>query len=175
MSRPLAFGIAYMIIQGWCNLLRGQIQPAPIPAPAPPPSSVTGLPQYFITTGGGTVQPGRGGFAYQCFGVLLGQATFAVSCQQFTVVQGQVETCALAGLTKVTHQFGFVSFGVTGLGGGCESTDGNANAAGNTQAFVAFRVGHTGFQIPITLEKTFSAVGKQEAKITAGLLYAWGK
>jgi hypothetical protein len=148
----------------------------PLAAQSLPTAPATYLPEYIVSAGGGAVVPGHGGsFAYQCFGAMLGQATYGLSCQQWSVVNGQIQNCALAGLMKPTHQFGPISFGVTGLGGGCESTNGNAAAAGNAQVFVNFHIGKTPLNIPITYEKTFSAVGKQAAQLTGGIIWAWGK
>ena len=99
----------------------------------------------------------------------MGSNTYITQATQLVSVGGLIQTCSLAGATKVEYQPGPFSFGMTGLGGACESTTGNAGGAVSGQFFGAWHVGKTPFVIIITGQKTWTTSGKSAAKVTLGL------
>lgn len=138
---------------------------------AAPTSNITYLPKLYGSVGGGAVIPGKGRFAYESISLFLGQETYATSVQEFTITNGTVQTCTMAGVSKVAYQFGFISIGITGLAGGCNSTSGSSGGAGAAQGFASFHLGKTGFSVVATGDKTFTADGRQGVKATLGVSY----
>ena len=145
---------------------------APVVAAALPTSSITYLPRFYGSVGGGGIVPGHGGrFAYESISAYIGAQTYATTVQEFTISKGKVQSCTLAGVSKIMYQFGFVSIGLTGLGGGCNSTSGDSGAAGAAQGFASFHLGKSGMSIVATGDKTFTADGRQGVKLTLGVSY----
>ena len=135
--------------------------------------AVTAQPQIFYSAGGGALTHGHGGtFAYWSVSKYLGQNTYASVINEYTVSAGQVLTCPLAGVSHVAAQFGPVSVGLTGAGGGCSGDKGGAAGAATAQAFVNFHLWHE-WNLPLTARKTFTSRGDEAIKISLGI--GWGK
>ncbi len=137
----------------------------------PPTSSITYLPKLYGSVGGGAVVPGSGKFGYESISLYLGQQTYATTINEYTISKGQVQSCTLAGLSKLMYQFGFVSLGTTGLAGGCNATSSSGGVAGAVQGFASFHIGKSGFSIVATGDKTFTSDGRQGIKATLGFSY----
>jgi len=155
---------------------QAQVQPiqqavAPVVAAVAATSNITYLPKFYGSAGGGAVVPGSGKFAYEAISVYLGQQTYATTVQEFTISKGTVQSCTMAGISKVAYQFGFVSLGMTGLAGGCNSTSGSSGGAGAAQGFASFHLGKSGMSIVATADKTFTTDGRQGVKATLGVSY----
>jgi hypothetical protein len=153
-----------------------QVQPiqqavAPVVAAIAATSNITYLPKFYGSVGGGAVVPGSGKFAYEAIAAYIGMATYAMTVQEFTLSKGTVQSCTMAGVSKVMYQFGFVSLGITGLGGGCNSTSGSSGGAGAAQGFASFHLGKSGMSIVATADKTFTTDGRQGVKATFGVSY----
>lgn len=146
-------------------------QPAPLPPEPPAQSGITYLPKWYASAGGGALVPGSGKFAYESISAYIGAGTYATTVQEFTISAGKVQSCTMAGVSKLLYQFGFVSIGMTGLGGGCNSTGGDSGAAAATQGFASFHLGKSGISIVATGDKTFLTDGRQGAKITLGVSF----
>lgn len=144
---------------------------APVVAAIAAKSDITFLPKFYGSVGGGAVVPGSGKFAYQAIAAYIGKNTYATTVQEYTIVGGKITSCTMAGISPVLYQFGFLSIGLTGLGGGCSSSSGSGGMAAATQGFASFRLGHTGISIPITVDKTFTTDGRQGVKATLGVSY----
>lgn len=138
---------------------------------AAPTSSITYLPKLYGSVGGGAIVPGSGKFGYQSISLYLGQESYATTINEYTITKGQVQSCTLAGLSKVMYEFGFVSIGTTGLAGGCNATSTSGGVAGAVQGFASFHLGKTGFSIVATGDKTFTTDGRQGVKMTLGVSY----
>lgn len=146
--------------------------PAAVPAAvALPASGISYLPKFYGSVGGGGTVPGKGRFAYESISAYLGQETYATTVQEFTLAKGAVQSCTMAGLSKPLYQFGFLTLGITGLGGGCSSTAGTSGAAGAAQGFASFHLARTGFSVVATGDKTFTTDGRQAVKLTLGVAY----
>lgn len=92
----------------------------------------TYLPDYVVSAGGGFAYPSSK-FAYGSISKLVGQGTYVTVAQQYRLLAGgRVIGCTLAGPTKPTNQALRVVVGITGLGGGCDSS----GAAWSAQAFL---------------------------------------
>ena len=105
-----------------------------LPLPAP-----TMLPRTFVSSGGGYASPG-GSFAYISLSTLaLPQNTYATVAQEYTMQKGQVQSCTFAGVSKPLYQFSVFTIGLTGLAGGCNSTNGGSAPAGSGQGFLNIR------------------------------------
>jgi len=133
-------------------------------------SKVTYLPKWYGSVGAGGLTVGKGRFAYESISAYLGAETYATTVNEYTMQGGKVTSCTLAGLSKLLYQFGIVSVGTTGLGGGCNSTDGNNGAAGAVQGFASFHV-KGAVSIVLTGDKTFTTDGRQAVKVTLGISY----
>lgn len=118
-------------------------------------SKITYSPDMLVSAGGGYASP-NGKFGYYSVSKSVGQNTYATMANQYTIVGGKLESCALAGLTKEMYQFGPLVLGLTGLGGGCEGFSGNAGAAGSAQAFAHIHFGKSPIGLAITGMKTTS-------------------
>lgn len=144
---------------------------APVVAAIAATSNINYLPRWYGSLGGGAVVPGSGKFAYQAIAAYIGKSTYATTVQEYTIVGGKITSCTMAGISPVLYQFGFLSIGLTGLGGGCNSSSGSSGMAAATQGFASFRIGHTGISIPVTADKTFTTDGRQGVKATFGVSY----
>ena len=133
----------------------GTVAAVPVPA-----SSITYLPKWVVTAGGGVNLPGNGKFAYWSASTYLGSQTYATAATEYTLVNKQVLTCGLAGISKPLYEFGPASIGLTGLGGGCTSTNGAAVAAASGQGFIHIRLGKSGWGVAITGMKTSGSAFK---------------
>lgn len=122
-------------------------------APALPTSNITYLPQYLVNAGAGATIPGSGRFAFWSVSTYLGQQTYATAATEYTISKGQVSTCALAGVSKVMYQYGALSIGLTGLGGGCTNPSGSSPAA-SAQGFASLHFGKSSWSAVITGMKT---------------------
>lgn len=137
-----------LILLGFAASLGAQTGPAPLGIPAP-----TDLPKYILTAGGGYASPG-GKFAYTSASALvLPQQTYTTVAQEYTLIKGQVQSCTFAGLTKPIYQLSIITIGLTGLGGGCNSTDGATSAAGSGQGFAYIRWGKLPIGSVVTVMK----------------------
>lgn len=171
-------GLPPDVVKAIQTALANAASPAPVPAagpsnsPAPaslpdiPALAPTMLPKTIITAGGGYSSPG-GTFAYASFSTLtLPQQTYVTGAIEYTLVKGQIQTCTLAGLTKPLYQFWYVTFGLTGLGGGCMSTSGSSSPIGSGQPFLYFRFGKLPFGAVVAGTKNTDGSGW---KVTLGL------
>jgi hypothetical protein len=143
----------------------------PVVSAAIAKSSITYLPKWYGSAGGGTLIPGSSKFAYQAVAVFVGQASYLTAVTEYTFLKGQVQSCTLGGVSKVLYQFGAFSVGTTGLGGGCSTTTTSGGAAAAVQGFGSFHIGKGGFSVVATGDKTFTTDGRQGAKITLGIAY----
>jgi hypothetical protein len=123
-------------------------------AATPLASNVTYLPKMIITAGGGYASP-NGKFGYASQSTYLGAGTYATVAIEDTISKGgTVQSCTLAGVTKPQYQLSFMTFGMTGLGGGCTSTNGSATASGSGQIFLDFRFGKSAWGLIVTAMKS---------------------
>lgn len=129
--------------------------------------SLSWTPKYIVTGGGGFASP-SGKFAYASESTYVGQGTYATVAQEYTTLHGQVESCTFGGASKLLYQWSLVTVGLTGLGGGCQSTNGSAGGAASGQGFLDVRWGKLPFGNTITAEKT--SVGG--FKITVGFHFS---
>lgn len=135
-------------------------------------SKIDYLPKWYVSVGAGGMAPGHGGtFAYQSVSGLLGRNTYGTTAQEYTISAGHVQSCTLAGISLVAYQFGRLSIGMTGLGGGCGSTSGASAAAAEAQGFASVHLGKSPFSIVGTGRKTFTTDGRQAVKVTLGVSY----
>lgn len=126
-------------------------------------------PAYYLTVGGGDQVPGHGaGFAYWSVSRYMGQQTYATAITEYSMTQGQVVTCPLAGVSHVVTSFKRVSFGLVGAGGGCSGDKGGSEAAGTAQGFALFRLKGTWSAI-LTARKTYTAKGTSAVRLTLGI------
>lgn len=141
---------------------QGTVPAVPLPAP-------TMLPNLFVSGGGGYASPG-GTFAYTSVSTLaLPQQTYLTGAVEYTLVKGQVESCTLGGMTKPMYQLSIITVGVTGLGGGCQSTTGSASLVGSGQGFLYFRWG----KLPIGNVLTVLKNTNTGWKVTLG--FSWSR
>jgi hypothetical protein len=139
-------------------------------------SNITYLPKWYGSVGVGGAIPGNSRFAYESISAYLGAATYATTVNQYTISNGKVQDCTLAGLTKALYQFRPLTIGTTGLGGGCSSTSGDS-AAGAVQGFASLRIRKSPISLVATGEKTWIATGpgpnggKQGVQLTLGISY----
>ncbi len=155
-----------------CTPNPAQPAPAPpVPPPAPkaeapitappissvpqfiPASPITYSPNILVSAGGGFASP-NGKFGYYSISKAIGQNSYATMAQQYTIVKGKIQNCALAGLSKEMYEFGPLVLGITGLGGGCEGFSGDATAAANAQAYAHFHFGKSAWGAVLTVMKT---------------------
>ena len=146
--------------------------PAPVPTAAPAavlsPTNIKWLPQHVYTAGGGFASP-NGKFAYLSESTFIGAGTYATVAIEDTIVAGKVSSCTLAGVTKPLYQFGFLTVGLTGLGGGCTGGGtGNSMPAGEGQAFLDCRWG----KLPIGNTITAMKLTTGGFKVTIGFRWA---
>lgn len=149
--------------QGFTCTLAGISKDLPVAAPATPYT-----PSVLVTGGGGFASP-NGKFAYESVSKLIGpQSTYLTEAQEFTIVKGQVESCTFAGASKSLYQWSFLTIGLTGLAGGCNSTSGSSAMAGSGQGFALVRFGKSPWGV------VFSAMKNTTGgfKVTAGM--SWG-
>jgi len=135
-------------------------------------SDIAYLPKWYGSLGAGAVVPGSGKFAYEAIAAYIGAQTYATTVNEFNIVKGQVQSCAMGGLSKILYEFGPLSIGTTGLAGGCTATSTSGGAAGAVQPFLSWHIGHSGVSLLATGDKIFTVDGKQAAKITFGISYA---
>ncbi len=122
-------------------------------AQTPAPGAPQDLPKVIITVGGGFASP-NGKFAYVSeSSLILPQGTYATISQEYSIIKGVVVSCTFAGATKPMYTFSIVTIGITGLGGGCNSTNGDTSGAGSAQGFLHFKWGHLPFGNVITAQK----------------------
>lgn len=144
--------------------LVGQVVP-----PTPAPQVSQDLPKYILTVGGGFASP-NGKFAYVSeSSLVLPQGTYLTVSQEYSIVKGQVQSCTFAGAAKPLYRFSVITAGVTGLGGGCNSTVGDSSAAASGQGFLHINWGRLPFGNVITVQKN-SNTGY---KVTFG--FTWSK
>lgn len=124
-------------------------------------------PQTVVGTGPGFASP-NGKFGYLSESSLIGQATYTTVAQQWTLMRGRAESCTLAGLTKVTNQWGPITVGVTGLGGGCEGMTGSAQMVASGQGFVQVRIRKSAWSMVVTGQK----ISDSDFKVSAGVQWA---
>lgn len=140
-------------------LAKAAVPVAVPPVAGIPVASPSDLPKYVITAGGGYASPG-GSFAYTSASALvLPQNTYTTIAQEYTLIKGQVQSCTFAGITKPIYQFSIITIGLTGLGGGCNSTNGTTSAAGSGQGFAYFRWGRLPFGNVVTVMKNTDGSG----------------
>jgi len=126
-------------------------------------------PSVIISAGGGFASP-NGKFAYYSISKATGiQNTYLTAAQEYTIVKGQVQSCTLAGASKPIYEFGWLDIGLTGLAGGCSSTDGKASVAGSGQVFGLLHFGKSPLGIVVTALKNNTG----GYKVT--LAPSWGK
>lgn len=128
---------------------------ASAPLPIPLSTGVTWTPKIIVTGGGGFASP-NGKFAYASESTFVGAATYTTVAVEDTLIHGNVESCTLAGISKIMYQFSILSIGITGLGGGCTSTTGSAIGAASGQGFLDIRWGKTAFGNMLTVTKNTS-------------------
>jgi len=127
------------------------------------------LPKVILTTGGGFASP-NGKFAYISeSSLILPQGTYATVSQEYSIIKGVVQSCTFAGITKPLYQFSIFTIGLTGLGGGCNSTGGDTSGAGSGQGFLHVNWGKMPFGNVITVAKNTSGA----YKVTLG--FTWSK
>lgn len=138
--------------------------------PLPPPSgSIKYQPSVIISGGGGFASP-SGKFAYYSISKATGvQNTYLTAAQEYTLVKGEIQSCTLAGASKPVYEFGWLDIGLTGLAGGCSSTDGKASVAGSGQVFALLHFGKSPFGMVVTALKNNTG----GYKVT--LAPSWGK
>jgi hypothetical protein len=135
------------------QFLSGQ-QPAAAPSPSPGAAAAvtpaaTWLPKFIFTGGGGFTSP-NGKFAYYSESTYVGSGTYSTFAQEYTIINGQVQSATLAGVTKPLYQFGQITVGLTGLGGGSVSTSGSTAAVASGQVFVDIRIKKTAWGATLT-------------------------
>lgn len=140
-------------IPGATKVLQELPAPPPVVIPLPPVSqqlvtatAVMWIPKFIVTGGVGFVSP-NGKFVYGSESNYLGSGTYTTVAVEETLVNGTVESCTLAGITKPMYQYSIFTVGLTGLGGGCVKTTGNSGAIGQGQGFLDIRFGHSNFGI----------------------------
>jgi hypothetical protein len=135
--------------------------------------AVSAQPSIFYSVGGGALTHGHGGtFTYWSVSKYLGQNSYATIINEYTISQGQVLTCPLAGVSHVATQFGPVSIGLTGAGGGCSGDKGGASGAATAQGFVNFHL-YNEWNLILSVRETFTNRGDDAIKVSLGL--GWGK
>lgn len=135
---------------------------------APSRAQAAYTPNVLVTGGGGFASP-NGKFGFESISKLTGpQDTYLTQVQEFTIAKGQVETCSFIGATKSLYRWSFVTIGLTGVGGGCNSTTGSSAPAGSGQGFALVRIRKSPFGLVFTALKNTSG----GYKITAGM--SWG-
>lgn len=158
---PAPVALSPDLIKAIQDALTKASAPAPVVIPLPAP---TMLPTTFVSGGGGFASP-SGKFAYASISTLaLPQQTYATGVVEYTLVKGQVETCTFGGVSKPMYQVSFITAGLTGLGGGCNSTNGNSAVAGSGQIFLYFRWG----KLPLGNVLTFMKNTNSGFKVTLG-------
>lgn len=141
------------------------------PADPQPTGDFKYLPSLVVSAGGGTVLPG-GKFGYWSVSQYLGSNTYATAATEYTFAHGQMSSCPVAGVTLVAYQFGNLSAGATGLGGGCITHDGT-DPAGFMQAFISYRWRQSHWSAIFTATKPFvGPASDREIKITGGAQWA---
>ena len=146
-------------------------QATPVSSP-PTAAGVNYHPSTLLGLGGGAVIPNGGAFGYEQVSIYAGSGTYVTQVNQFSRIGGQLQSCAMAGATKVQYQPGAFSFGLTGLAGACQTTQGNASGAVSAQPFVSWHIKQSPFSLALTGEKTFTASGKTAGQVTLGLVLA---
>jgi hypothetical protein len=146
----------------------GPVPPSSAPAATPTASNVTWFPKLVLTAGGGFSSP-NGKFSYASESSYLGAGTYATVAIEETIINKQVQTCTLAGVTKPMYQFGLFTVGLTGLGGGCTSTSGAATGSASGQGFVDLRWGKHPYGNTLTATKNTTGGWK------ATLAFRWAK
>lgn len=142
--------------------IQGTLAVSDIPAP-------TMLPKTFVSAGAGYASPG-GSFAYVSFSTLmLPQNTYLTTAQEYTMQKGQVQSCTFAGVSKPLYQLSVLTIGLTGLGGGCNSTNGDSAPAGSGQGFLDAKWGKLPISSLITVMKNTTGGWK------ATIGFSWGK
>ncbi len=149
-------------IPGATTVLQSLPAPPPVTIPLPPvaqsitsATAVTWLPKFIITGGVGFASP-NGKFVYGSESSYLGSGTYTTVAVEETLIKGTVESCTLAGITKPLYQYSYFTIGLTGLGGGCVATTGNASPMGSGQGFLDIRFGRTAYGIVLTGTKNTS-------------------
>ena len=100
----------------------------------------------------------------------LGAGTYATVAIEETIINKQVQTCTLAGVTKPMYQVGVLTAGITGLGGGCTSTAGSATPQGSGQGFLDISLGKSrAWGLVLTATKNTTGGWK------ATLAFRWAK
>jgi hypothetical protein len=122
-------------------------------------------PNTVIGGGFGIGVPGSSKFAYGDVSKLLGQDTYASAATEYTIVNKQVQSCGLAGASKIVYRLGAsVLLGTTGLVGACQAASGSATAAASAQGFLAWHIGKSHLVLLVTAEKTSGS----SLKVTIG-------
>jgi len=134
-------------------------------APAKSAAPMPYTPNTLIGGGVGVGLPGTTKFAYGEVSKYLAQDTYASAVNEYTLVNKQVQTCGLAGITKIVYRLGAsILIGTTGLAGACEAPAGSAITAGSAQGFLAWHIGKSHWLLLVTAEKTSGS----SLKITFG-------
>lgn len=132
-------------------------------------SGIAYLPKYVVSAGGGSIVPGseHGIFAYYSASVYIGQQTYATMANEYTMTKGTVQTCPVAGASKILYSYGPLSLGTTGLAGACSNTP-----AGIIQGFGSYHFGKSAWSALVTATKPFTSGASQAVKISLGI--QWG-
>jgi hypothetical protein len=146
--------------------------PKPPAAPPTPVAPAPSEPAAFYTIGGGVnsgapVQP----FGYYSLSQRLSTGLYTTEVYEFAHVAGAVASCSRAGLSKVLHTAGFLTIGVVGDAGACETSVGSAGAAIAERGFLDFHVGRSAFHIITSGELLKIAGTGQQAIVTVGIGY----
>lgn len=127
------------------------------------------LPKIVLTGGGGFASP-SGKFVYISeSSLVLPQGTYATVSQEYTLIKGLVQSCTFAGVSKPIYQFSVFTVGLTGLGGGCNSTNGISSGVGSGQGFLHIKWGKTHFGNVFTITKNTNS----SYKLTLG--WSWSQ
>lgn len=129
----------------------------------------TTLPKVILTGGGGFMPPSSK-FAYVSeSSLVLPQGTYATISQEYTLTKNVIQSCTFAGVSKPLYTFSVFTVGLTGLGGGCNSTSGSTSSAGSGQGFLHIRWGKTHFGNVLTVAKNTNS----SYKLTLG--WSWSQ
>lgn len=142
---------------------------APAATPAAAPASE---PTSFYTVGGG-INSGvpRQPFGYYSLSQRVGTGLYTTEVYEFAHIAGATASCSRAGLSKVLHRTGFLTLGVVGDVGACETSVGSAGAAVAERPFVDFHVGKSAFHIIASAELLKIAGTGQQAIVTVAIGY----
>lgn len=137
-----------------------------VPTTGPLNAKPTYLPTWVVSAGAGVLTHGSGKLGYDSVSYNVGQSTYVTAVNEYTLVKGALETCPLAGLTKIMYQFRGVSVGTTGLGGAC-----NAAPAGTAQGFVHIRFKQSQWGVALTATKPFTSGVSNAVKLSVGFVW----